>query len=354
MRIFRSKIWRGLFWPLSLIFLTATKIRNQLFDRSIRRSTKVDACVISVGNISVGGTGKTPVIDALAKILQANGMQIALLSRGYGRKSRGVVIVSNGSGPQCPVEMAGDEPYMLASRLAQIPVVVAEDRVAGAQEICRLFAPEIILLDDGFQHRQLWRDFDLVLIDAVRLLQNRSLLPAGPYREGLRSLARAEFLLLVNNGGDHRAAKKVIAKKSAIPVFTCAIDSKQVFYPNSNTRKDFASLRKEKIMAFCGIGQPEKLRHALENIQAEIISFHAFKDHQEYSEKLMDDLLHKFNNSSATILVTTEKDWVKIHKNKSFQQLRICIPDHRASFSDKFISEFMQRLREHMKINHGN
>ncbi len=340
-----NKMLRILLWPLSLLYLTVIFIRNKLYDTSIFKSFKINSLVVSIGNISVGGTGKTPVIIALAELLRSKGKKVAILSRGYGRKSRGVVIVSHGRGPACKVEIAGDEPFLLATELPDIPFVVAENRIAGARELCRLFAPEIILLDDGFQHRKIKRDLDIVLIDSKRLLYNKSLLPAGPYREGLRSLRRAHFILPVNCCAGQIIVMKILCKKTAASLYPTDINSQQLTLPNSGTTAGMQLLRHKKVLVFCGIGQPEKLRETLRQAGAEIIAFMTFPDHFDYQEEDLDKLISKFNNSSAELIISTAKDWVKIKNHKGFRQVPVCLPDHKAKLSDEFISAFLQWLQ---------
>jgi len=194
MNIFNNKFYQFLLYPFSLIFKLITWIRNRLYDKNIFRSLKANQCkIISVGNISVGGTGKTPVIRFLADYLKEMGFKVAILSRGYRRKSKGTIIVSDGNETLANLQQAGDEPYLLARQLDSIPVIVEADRYKGARFIQDNFQPDVILLDDAFQHRRLHRDLDIVLVDASVGFGRGFLLPAGFLREPISSLKRAMY-----------------------------------------------------------------------------------------------------------------------------------------------------------------
>ena len=170
-------------------------IRNWLFDIGILKSVDVGVPVISVGNITAGGTGKTPIVENIAKIFIEQGKKVAIVSRGFGRASRGTVVVSDGKNILAKAKDAGDEPLYLAQRFNSVIVVVDEQRVRGAQLAVTKYGAEIILLDDGFQHRYLKRDIDIVLMDSQNSPFVTSLLPAGYRREPLRSLQRANAII---------------------------------------------------------------------------------------------------------------------------------------------------------------
>ncbi|KAA3619678.1 MAG: tetraacyldisaccharide 4'-kinase [Calditrichaeota bacterium] len=342
MPFFENKIWRIAFWPLSFVMLVISYIRNKLYDYHVFRSYKIDAHVISVGNISVGGTGKTPVILALAESLKSKNTSVAILSRGYGRQSSGILIVSHGEGPLCDVHQAGDEPFFLATQLPDIPVVVAENRVAGGKLLCEKYNPTIVLLDDGFQHRRLQRDLDIVLIDLNRLNRNKSLLPAGPYREGIFSLKRAQNILYLNQNHDTKILLKKLRKKTKGRFFRADITSRQLWHPETGALVDISFLTHKKIMVICGIGQPARLRVTLDFHEADITAFLDFKDHHYYTDHEMTALINKFNNSGAELLITTAKDWVKLKDNSKFRQLPVYIPEHKASFAPDFIEGILE------------
>ncbi|KAA3656096.1 MAG: tetraacyldisaccharide 4'-kinase [Calditrichaeota bacterium] len=337
MRILSNKIWRIAAWPFSLLMQAVSILRNKLYDFGIYKSYRINATVISVGNISVGGTGKTPVIMALAEYLQMQGRSVAVLSRGYARNSSGIVIVSEGKGPVCDVRRAGDEPYLIASRLPSVPVVVAEDRVAGGKEICRRFHPEIILLDDGFQHRRLQRDFDIVLLDTKRFLQNSSVLPAGPYREGLIGLKRANVILLVGSRLQNDKVMKKLRNNVNCHIDTVDITSKRVWCPATAEFMTIEKLSGKKVFVTSAIGQPEKLRSLLKKVKADIVAFYVFRDHHFYTIDDIERLLVKYHSLKADALVTTWKDWVKIQAFNKLNQIDVCIPEHKAYLKTAFL-----------------
>jgi len=192
--VFLSRLFLPLFVPLSVLYGLAVRLRNLFFDLRIYRTHKLNTPVLSVGNISTGGTGKTILVQSIAENLLAHDIKPAILSRGYGRRTSGLQIVSDGNRIYGDPFSSGDEPYLLSRNLPGVPVVVSEDRVKGAIHIEENYSPEMILLDDGFQHRSLHRDLDIVLLDRSGSTREH-LLPWGDLREGIRSLSRADIVL---------------------------------------------------------------------------------------------------------------------------------------------------------------
>ena len=189
-----TRKWPGIFlWPFSLLYGLGMQARNFCYEKKIFKTHKVDCPVISVGNITVGGTGKTPTVAYLAKWFLAKGKKVAVLSRGYARASKGTVVVATYKGIVSNVKSAGDEAFMLSQQLKGVPIVVDENRVRGAEKLVRQFAPDIILLDDGFQHRRLFRDVDILSINAGFGLGNGFVLPAGPLREFAFNMKRGDL-----------------------------------------------------------------------------------------------------------------------------------------------------------------
>lgn len=196
--------------PFSAFYWLGVAIRNLFFDKGILKATKVEVPVISVGNISAGGVGKTPVVEMLVERLKRK-RHLAIVSRGYGRKSSGTIIVSDGKRQLVSVEKAGDEAYQIANKYRNLIVVVDEKRVRGAQKAIKLGA-ELIVLDDGFQHRYLARDLNVVVLTAAEILEGDLLLPAGNRREPIASLERADVVMIsrcANKREYKMAAKKL-------------------------------------------------------------------------------------------------------------------------------------------------
>jgi len=268
--------------PLAGLYGAATALRNALFDRGVLASRRVEQPVVSVGNLSVGGSGKTPFVIALGELLKARGIRFDVLSRGYGRKTRGVLIVD----PDGNAADFGDEPLLIARRLG-VPVVVGESRYEAGQVAEQKFQPQLHILDDGFQHRSLARDFDIVLM-TERDFDDR-LLPSGKLREPLSSLARADAVVLpAGLVVDHPALRRK-------PIWRI---ERQFVLP---------SLPPAPVV-FCGIARPEQffaqVRAAGVTPAAEI----EFRDHHAYDRSDVERLLAMRAKLAAGGFLTTEKD----------------------------------------------
>jgi tetraacyldisaccharide 4'-kinase len=272
--------------PLSGIYGGVVRARNELYERGLLRSQRLQGPVVSVGNLSAGGSGKTPFVILLGELLKARGIKFDVLSRGYGRRSRGVRLVDPAGLPQ----QFGDEPLLLARKL-QVPVVVGEDRYDAGRFAEAKFGAQLHLLDDGFQHRALARDFDIVLVmpqDA-----NDRLLPAGRLREPLHSLRRADAI--------------VLASGASAEAFS--VDGKQLW----RVRRGIVPINiPSRPIVFCGIARPQNLVLQLRAANIEPVAEAFYRDHHAYSEKDIRDLRELKQRSEAGGFVTTEKDAVNL------------------------------------------
>jgi len=304
----RAALW-GLRLPAAL-YGALIGLRNRYYDRpSARRRS--DLPVISVGNLTVGGTGKTPLVAWIARRLSGQGYRPAVVSRGYGGTSgRGPRVVSRGDGPCCGWRVSGDEPYFLAATLADVIVIVGSDRVAGAAE-ARKEGADVIILDDGFQHRRLARDLDLVLIDSDDPFGGRRMLPAGFLREPVSGLSRADIVIVTRSTRDerHPEIERVVRRyNSEVPILHAGHRILGFVDP------DGASLpAPRRAVAFCGIGNPERFRHDLLAQGTEVIRFDARPDHHPYPlDELRELSAHAMREEAA--LVTTEKDMARLEE----------------------------------------
>lgn len=274
------------FSPLASLYGGIVSARNALYDCGLLRARRLQAPVISVGNLSAGGSGKTPFVIVLGELLKARGISFDVLSRGYGRKSRGVLLVDPAGLPRD----FGDEPLLIARRL-QVPVIVGEDRFEAGKFAELRFGPQIHVQDDGFQHRGLARDFDIVLVtpDDAR----DRLLPAGRLREPLRSLQRADAVVLASG-----------ASAEAFP-----LGGKLVWRVRRGiVPKNIPS----RAVVFCGIARPQNFLAQLRAAGIDPIAEAFFRDHHAYSEKDVRDLLQLQKDSEADGFITTEKDAVNL------------------------------------------
>ena len=271
---------------LSVTYGGVIGARNTFYDRRWLRSRSLKGPVISVGNLSTGGSGKTPFVILLGELLKARGIGFDVLSRGYGRRTRGVLLVDPGGLPQD----FGDEPLLIARRL-QVPVVVGEDRYEAGHYAESRFGPQIHLLDDGFQHRGLARDFDIVLVTPED--GRDSLLPGGRLREPLQSLQRADAVVLTSG-----------ATAEAFP-----LANKTVWRVRRSILPQSVPLRP---VMFCGIARPQNFLLQLRAAGIEPVAEASFRDHHAYTEKDVHDLLQLQKQSEAGGFVTTEKDAVNL------------------------------------------
>ena len=315
MNIFENRFYQFLLFPFSLIYEIIISIRNLFYDKNIFRSLKISNCkVISVGNISVGGTGKTPVIHFLANYLQKRGISVAILSRGYRRKSKGPVIVSDGKRILAGLNQAGDEPYLLARQLKSIPVVVEADRYKGALLIQGKFKPDVILLDDGFQHRRLHRDLNIVLIDASVGFGRGFLLPAGFLREPLSSLKRADLIWFtrIDQSRDFDRLIEQVRKFSSAPRLTSEHRAIEVVEASSGRRLKLSFLNQKRIYLFSGIANPGSFEKTIVNLGARLVHHRLFSDHYQYTPADIKKVTTHANNVRCDIILTTEKDYIRL------------------------------------------
>jgi len=272
--------------PLSTIYGGIVGARNALYQRSVLPARHLQGGVVSVGNVSAGGSGKTPFVILLGELLKARGIKFDVLSRGYGRTSRGVLLVDPAGLP----DQFGDEPLLIARKL-QVPVVVGEDRYEAGRFAEARFGTQIHLLDDGFQHRALARDFDIVLVTPQDAMDR--LLPAGRLREPLSSLRRADAIVLASG-----------ASADSFP-----LDGKLVWRVR---RGIVAQNVPPRPVVFCGIARPQNFVLQLRAANIDPVAEAFYRDHYTYSEKDVRELLELKNRSEAGGFVTTEKDAVNL------------------------------------------
>jgi tetraacyldisaccharide 4'-kinase len=270
----------------SSIFGTGVRARNALYNRGIARARKLEGPVVSVGNLSVGGSGKTPFVLLLGELLKSRGIQFDILSRGYGRKKRGGARVD----PAGSSLDFGDEPLLLARRLG-VPVIVDEDRYEAGLLAERSFGPHLHLLDDAFQHRALARDFDIVLVTPEDARDR--LLPGGRLREPLSSLSRADAVVLTSG-----------ASLESFPV-----NGKLVWRVRRGISLENIPARP---VAFCGIARPQNFLLQLRTAGIEPVAQALYRDHHAYTERDIQDLLKLRQQSEAESFVTTEKDAINL------------------------------------------
>lgn len=303
--------------PVSAIFGAAVALRNTLYDRGVFKVRKLARPVVSIGNISVGGSGKTPFVIALGELLQQRGIEFDVLSRGYGRRSNEIAVVDPNGTP----EQFGDEPLLIARKL-RAPVIVGADRYQAGLVAEKRFSSKLHLLDDGFQHRRLHRDFDIVLLPAED--QRGTLLPTGRLREPLSALKRADAVVLPEPAETPLHAKSVWRARRQMEI---AADG--------------------RLIAFCGIARPRQFFDALQAACQEIAATLTFRDHHRYAQRDIDRLLALKKQTGSAGFVTTEKDAINLGTLSAQLQplrtatLRIDLESH-----DNVMAELLKTLKQ--------
>jgi tetraacyldisaccharide 4'-kinase len=292
----------------ALLYAGVVSLRNRYYDRpSSTRSAGLP--VVCVGNLTVGGTGKTPVVQWLCRRLLENGQTPAVVTRGYGGQAgAGPLVVSRGRGPEVTADQCGDEPFLLAESLNRVAVVAGSNRTAGAREAKRLGAT-VVVLDDGFQHRRLYRDLDVLLLDRNSPLGNGRHLPAGPLREQPSGIRRAGVVLVTRSelGEDLSDVETLVRRFNAVAPILAARHTPSGFTDSKGTPQQAP----EAAVGFCGIARPDSFRRSLELAGVTVVGFRSYGDHHRYSASELTELATTAART-GTPLVTTRKDMARL------------------------------------------
>lgn len=309
-----GQVLRNLLWPLAFLYDRLARLRHWLFDKGFLKAEKLPRPVLSVGNLAMGGTGKSPLTMALIEACLARGMRVAVLSRGYGRKhpQQSLQVTASTS-----FRDGGDEPVMMARRYPQALIAVGPTRAAAARVLPE--QPDIYLLDDGFQHRPLERDFDLVLIDVTQGPPKP--FPVGLFREGWWGLRRADAAILTRwqPGVDMQPwQQRIQREKRSLPVFACGFKPQNLHEPAGKIVGDVSKLAGMRIAAFCGIAKPQLFFKSLEELGAVLVKTKVLPDHGVFAP---DKAAHWFQTVAGLgvdAVITTEKDAVKLDNYAGF------------------------------------
>ncbi len=297
--------------PFSLVYSCIQYLRAGLYRIGILKTNRLPRPVVSIGNITVGGTGKTPVTAFIARLLIQHGYRVVVLSRGYGGSLEGEsVVVSDGVTVMLGPHECGDEPYLLASTVAGLMVVIGTDRYAAGQLAMQQLAPDIFLLDDGFQHLRLWRDLNILLLDYYRPFGDGWTLPAGLLREPITATRRADLIIMTRSPEGTSSN----ASRSGIPTFAashCLVDALPL---RGGEPVPLPALRGHRFLAFAGIAQPESFFSALRDRGLAIVHTLSFPDHAGYDHTRLEEIAAAMQSSGAEYAITTEKDGVKLKK----------------------------------------
>lgn len=315
----------------SALYSVLVRIRNALYRLRIFKQKRLQCKVVSIGNIAVGGTGKTPMTIYLAEKLTKLDHKVVVVSRGYkGKFEKKGGIISDGKEILMGPDFSGDEPFLMAAKLKDVPVVVGQNRYNAGLLAIRNFNPDIILLDDGFQHRELFRDIDLILLDSRRPFGNFNLIPRGILREPAASIKRANVFILTRSSSDNAEARNIIsAVSNSQPVFDAYNTSyffKVIKGGVSNTvadfrnelSEDFSSLAGKKVVAFSGIAGNSHFRNTLSEFKCDLLEFFDFPDHYEYTACDIERISKSVTDRTADLVMTTEKDFARMNGKFNF------------------------------------
>ena len=314
----------GLLRIFSLIYGWGVRSKLYLYKYGVLKQHQLNCQVISLGNITVGGTGKTPTAQRLATIIRDMGYRVVILNRGYRAGWDGQVgLVSDGNKIYMTVTEAGDEAYLLAKSLPGIPVVIGKNRIITGEYAVNQLKADVIILDDGYQHWQLARDLDIVLIDALNMFGNNFLLPRGTLREPLSNLGRAQAFLLTKVDQSNDDARDMIHNtlsrynEKALVVESihqpkCFVEIEEWYKGLRITNVALETIRNQKVMALSAIGNPSSFEQTILDIGVAEVCGVRYADHHDYTMAEMQEIMQRGVEENAYALITTEKDAVKI------------------------------------------
>jgi len=318
----RASLLRAVLQALSYLYLGIITLRLRLFASNVMRRHQIGCPVVSIGNLTVGGTGKTPVVEKLARDLILRGRKVAILSRGYkstGRKNAGgdhstVRVVSDGGALLLDSKTAGDEPFMLAKNLRGVAVVVDKDRVECGRHAISRFGTDLLLLDDGLQYLRLHRRFDLVLIDSEAPFGNEHLLPRGTLREPPANLARATHILITKCDGRDQSLlhQRIRQYNRHAPIIECRHRPVSLQDFATGEVLDLSTLRGLKAASLSAIASPESFEQGLRRLGVTLDLTESHADHHRYSKREIERFLRRCERRGISCVLTTEKDAVRM------------------------------------------
>ena len=321
-----------LFFP-SVFYFFGISIKNFLYRIKVLKEKKVWADVICVGNLTTGGVGKTPLVIEIGKYLSLNGKRVVVLSRGYGGsldknvvhlvKTYNKILIDN-------PELTGDEVNLISRELEDCAVIISKDRFKGANYASEELNADIVLMDDGFSNRKLYKDFNILLFDCEKLTGNGFVLPYGPLREPLFELKRANKVVFVDKTGKLNPKLEKFKKRLKISYLTCRMETKEVINPKTGEILE----KNSDIIAFSGIGSPKQFYDKLSEYS--IKETITFDDHFKYSKDAVDKILNTAEKRNVQKIVTTEKDMVKLLEFEGSEKFYVLKLKPKIDFSKLF------------------
>lgn len=301
--------------PFSPLYSLLMTLRQQLYRTRVFAAHRLPVPVISVGNLTMGGTGKTPTVAYIAQYFHSIGHRPAIISRGYGGSARSAVnLVSDGNQVYLNARQAGDEPYMLACNLKHIPVLTGKIRLHPCRHAIERLGSTVLILDDGFQHISIARDIDLVLFNATTLAGNSRVFPGGELREPVSALNRCSAFLLTGITDSNRIRAERFAEllQKKFPGKQVFFSSLKAVIPESLQACTTPDKQFRPVYAFCAIAHPDRFFSTLSAADIPVLGHRAFRDHHRYTQTDIDDICQRARQAGADTLITTEKDQVKL------------------------------------------
>ena len=302
--------------PLSITYEAIVYIRNLLYNLNILKKKKLKCPVISIGNITVGGTGKTPTVILIANELIKRNLKVGILTRGYGRKLKKTIIICNDGRKKEPTLNAnetGDEPLLLYQKLPNTPIAISRNRYESGKILLKTYSLDLIILDDGFQHRSIHRNLDIVLINSLDKRNKYKILPTGFLREPLKNLQRADFILFTKSNliEENESPLIKVVKNFNIPYSLSTAHNRLTNYIQDQ-QKILYFLDRNKGYLVSGIGDASSFKLTASVIAKNIIGYSNLRDHYNYKQSDLNKIIKKSGKMSADYILTTEKDWVKL------------------------------------------
>ena len=317
-KIINSYFFKIITLPLSILYGLVSTIRNYLYNTSIFKPKHLPCKVISVGNITAGGSGKTPAVEFLAHYLKSIGKNVGIISRGYGRVSKDVVVVTDGITKPLTWEKYGDEAFLLSNKLDDIPIIVGRSKYQAGLKMVNNFNIDVIIVDDGFQHRSLYRDLDIVLINSKDTLMTHRLIPLGLLREHLRNLKRADLLVFtktnIHDKNDYIFEKFNNTKTDKIKSL---VELSTVLKNKNNTEIKTSEVESQDVYLFSALGDNEGFKKSISKIGCNIVGHQIYPDHHRYKDYDLKNIQELAVKNKAKFIITTEKDMVKIKDFKT-------------------------------------
>ena len=331
-RSFIDRMMVLLLFFASRFYRMGIQFRNWMYDKRVIRNHALGCLVVSIGNLTCGGTGKTPVVEVIARTLSAHGRRVAILSRGYRSKKRSLwsrlsmiftdqkiefppKVVSDGKNLLLNSDFAGDEPYMLASNLKDVAVLVDKDRVKSGIYTIDHFGTDVIILDDGFQYLMLKAHINIVLVDSTDPFGNGHVLPRGILREPIKNIRRADYIFLTKSDGSHklRHLKNFLRRHNRrAEIIECCHRPKHLVKLFTGETLPLEKLSGMKVAALSAIARPESFENFLKQLGAELVCKDHYADHHRYTQQEIIDFINQAKAAGAEYIVTTEKDAVRI------------------------------------------